>query len=270
MGWCSHGQKFEFKVFLFKRSVSNHIYIIHYNTINRYVCTWLYMHVSCIINVQKTRQSNNMLLKQWHVSALLKSWSFQKQLLLSWWGDRVFQVLRFSHDPNTLPKINIEPENWWFPSSESPVFQGEPPPFSGFMFLFGGPKNHVFFPPLVVPGHSFEASWSALDLQFPAASTKGLDQPAMECLPAFSCLGSWNMKNDGWYAWYVIIIRLYILNIYIWKIYGIVINKSYDYWWWISMGMDNARWWWITMKDGARVFMVSPSSWKIIFHCPRP
>lgn len=177
----------------------------------------------CIINVQKTRQNNNMLLKQWHVSALLKSLSFQKQLLLSWWCDRVFQVLRFSHDPNTLPKINIEPETCWFPSSESPVFQGEPLPPHIFRFhvsFLGGPRITCFFPPFVVPDHSFEASWSALDLQFPAASTRGLDQPG-DGMPA--CL-PWSlvfrvMKHEEWWmVWMVCNYTLiYTVCIYIYK-----------------------------------------------------
>ena len=237
------------------------------------------MHVYCIINVQKTRQNNNMLLKQWHVSALLKSLSFQKQLLLSSWCDRVFQVLRFSHDPNTLPKINIEPENWWFPSSESPVFQGRTPPqFSGFMFLFlGAQESRVVFLRywcLTIPLEHLEAPWIFNFQLLPPEVQTNL---AMECRPA--CLGplffgSWNMKNDGWYEWYVIIrscvFSIYIhINIYIWKLYGIVLNMFLRLLKVDKYG-ENARWWCITMNDGARVFMVSPSSWKIIFHCPRP
>lgn len=75
--------------------------------------------------------------------------------------------------------------------------------------FLGGPRITCFFPPFVVPDHSFEASWSALDLQFPAASTRGLDQPG-DGMPAslpWSLVwkGSWNMKNDGWYEWYVTI-----------------------------------------------------------------
>ncbi len=155
----------------------------------------------------------------------------------------VFQIIKLailapSHDP-TLPKINMN-RTWFsgdFPSSESPEKPGGSRNLkesSGFVFGWGRITNRS------VPGHSFEASWNALDLQFPAASTKDLGQPAMKSNPQDL------MKN--------IYLPLVCLDHEIWR----MMDRMYVYGKYsvrmllllsLIMGMDNARWWWIMIHN---------------------